>query len=113
MVHSHFWMSGYASVRAARPLGIPVLHTFHALGVVKRREQGVADTSPPERLATEERLLHEADRILATCPDEVFELLRLGADRHRVSVVPCGVDVAHFTPQGSAAPRLPAPRAAW
>ncbi|MBV9206474.1 MAG: glycosyltransferase, partial [Actinobacteria bacterium] len=41
VVHSHFWMSGYAAVRAARPLDLPVLHTFHALGVVKRREQGV------------------------------------------------------------------------
>lgn len=49
VAHSHFWMSGYATVRAARPLGIPVLHTFHALGVVKKREQGVRDTSPPER----------------------------------------------------------------
>ena len=38
--------------RAARPaqdLGIPVVQTFHALGVVKRRHQGDADTSPPER----------------------------------------------------------------
>lgn len=105
VVHSHFWMSGYASVRAARPLGIPVIHTFHALGVVKRREQGVKDTSPPERAAIEEQLLRDTDRILATCPDEVFELLRLGADRHRISVVPCGVDVGHFTPDGPAAPR--------
>jgi glycosyltransferase involved in cell wall biosynthesis len=107
VVHSHFWMSGYAAVRAARPLGIPVLHTFHALGVVKRREQGVEDTSPPERQAVEESLLHDTDRILATCPDEVFELLRLGADRNRVSVVPCGVDVDHFTPDGPAAPLPP------
>jgi D-inositol-3-phosphate glycosyltransferase len=110
VVHSHFWMSGYAAVRAARPLGIPVLHTFHALGVVKRREQGVRDTSPPERAAIEVELLRGADRggadrILATCPDEVFELLRLGADRDRVSVVPCGTDVRHFTPDGQAAPR--------
>jgi D-inositol-3-phosphate glycosyltransferase len=109
VVHSHFWMSGYAAVRAARPLGIPVLHTFHALGVVKRREQGVQDTSPPERQAIEESLLHDTNRILATCPDEVFELLRLGADRNRVCVVPCGVDVGHFTPDGPAA-QLPPPR---
>jgi D-inositol-3-phosphate glycosyltransferase len=105
VVHSHFWMSGYASVRAARALGIPVLHTFHALGVVKRREQGVRDTSPPERTDIEASLLHEADRILATCPDEVFELLRLGADRERVCVVPCGVDVSLFRPEGKVAPR--------
>jgi glycosyltransferase involved in cell wall biosynthesis len=110
VVHSHFWMSGYAAVRAARPLGIPVLHTFHALGVVKRREQGVRDTSPPQRIAIETRLLAEADRILATCPDEVLELLRLGGDRRRITVIPCGVDVRHYTPEGPAAPRNARPR---
>lgn len=109
VVHSHFWMSGYAAVRAARPLGIGVLHTFHALGVVKRREQGVRDTSPPERAGIEPDLLRQADRILATCPDEVFELLRLGGDRRRISVVPCGVDTSLFTPDGPAAPRPPVP----
>jgi D-inositol-3-phosphate glycosyltransferase len=110
VVHSHFWMSGYAAARAARPLGIPVLHTFHALGVVKQREQGTADTSPPERITIETGLLHQADRILATCPDEVFELLRLGADRGRISIVPCGVDVRRFTPDGPAAHRGRVPR---
>jgi D-inositol-3-phosphate glycosyltransferase len=110
VVHSHFWMSGYAAVRAALPLGIPVLHTFHALGVVKRREQGARDTSPPERRQVETNLLYQADRILATCPDEVFELLRLGADRGRLCVVPCGVDVSLFTPDGPTAPRGDAPR---
>jgi glycosyltransferase involved in cell wall biosynthesis len=103
-------MSGYAAVRAARPLGIPVLHTFHALGVVKRREQGVRDTSPPQRAAIEARLLTEADRILATCPDEVLELTRLGGDRSRITVIPCGVDVGHYTPEGPAAPRAAMPR---
>lgn len=110
VVHSHFWMSGYAAVRAARPLGIPVLHTFHALGVVKKREQGVRDTSPPERPDVETGLLHQVDRVLATCPNEVFQLLRLGADRGRISIVPCGVDTAHFTPGGPAAPRTGASR---
>jgi glycosyltransferase involved in cell wall biosynthesis len=45
VVHSHFWMSGLAAVLACRGLGIPVLHTYHALGVVKRRHQGEADTT--------------------------------------------------------------------
>jgi glycosyltransferase involved in cell wall biosynthesis len=110
IVHSHFWMSGYAAVRAGRPLGVPVLHTYHALGVVKRREQGVKDTSPPERVGVETELLHGANRILATCPNEVFELMRLGGDRQRVSVVPCGVDPGLFTPDGPAAPRASVPR---
>src|SRR4051794_23557148 len=33
VVHSHFWMSGLATLQAAERLGIPVAHTFHALGV--------------------------------------------------------------------------------
>jgi glycosyltransferase involved in cell wall biosynthesis len=100
VVHAHFWMSGHAAMTAARPLGIPVVQTFHALGVVKRRQQGDQDTSPAGRLEIEERLVREVDRIVATCSDEVFELLRLGAKRGRVTVVPCGVDLAHFTPTG-------------
>ncbi len=107
VVHAHFWMSGYAALQAAQPLGIPVVMTFHALGVVKRRHQGARDTSPPERLGVEERLIAEADRIVATCSDEVFELLRLGGDRKRISVVPCGVDLQTFKPAGPAEPRTP------
>jgi D-inositol-3-phosphate glycosyltransferase len=107
VVHSHFWMSGRAALAAARPLGVPVVHTFHALGVVKRRHQGAADTSPPERDAEERAILRGAARIVATCSDEVFELVRLGADRGRLSIVPCGVDPARFRPDG---PREPATR---
>jgi glycosyltransferase involved in cell wall biosynthesis len=100
VVHAHFWMSGRAALAAARPLGIPVVQTFHALGVVKRRHQGAKDTSPPERLAEERRILAGADLVVATCSDEVFELLRLGADRRRIAVVPCGVDARLFSPDG-------------
>ena len=107
VVHAHFWMSGYAALEAARPLGIPVVMTFHALGVVKRRHQGSRDPSPAARLGVEERLVREVDRIVATCSDEVFELLRLGGDRQRISVVPCGVDLATFRPAGPADERTP------
>jgi D-inositol-3-phosphate glycosyltransferase len=107
LVHSHFWMSGKAALAAAKPLGIPVVHTFHALGVVKRRHQGAKDTSPPERIGVERGILKRADRIIATCSDEVFELVRLGADPHRIRVVPCGVNLALFGPDGDTEPRTP------
>ena len=45
-----------------------------------------------------------AARIVATCSDEVFELLRIGVSREKVSVVPCGVDVERFSPDGPRAP---------
>jgi type III pantothenate kinase len=100
VVPSHFWMSGLAALQASERLGIPVVHTFHALGVVKRRYQGDADTSPERRLGVERDIVAGAERIVATCTDEAFELMRLGADRGKVHVVPCGVDLERFRPDG-------------
>jgi D-inositol-3-phosphate glycosyltransferase len=107
VVHAHFWMSGLAAQWAARDLGIPVAHTFHALGTVKRRHQGDKDTSPPERLELEAWIAAQVDRVVATCTDEVFELLRMGTDRRRITVIPCGVDLQRFTASGPAEPRPP------
>jgi D-inositol-3-phosphate glycosyltransferase len=101
LVHAHHWMSGLAALAAAEPLGIPVVQTFHMLGVVKRRHQGHKDTSPPERIDLERRIAQRAQRVLATCSDELFELVRLGADARLVDIVPCGVDLALFKPSGS------------
>ncbi|WP_174189488.1 glycosyltransferase [Nocardia barduliensis] len=105
VVHAHFWMSGLAALRAARPADVPVVQTFHALGVVKRRYQGANDTSPPERVRLERSIAEQVDRIIATCSDEVFELARMGVPRSRTSVIPCGVDLGQFTPDGPSAPR--------
>jgi D-inositol-3-phosphate glycosyltransferase len=110
VAHGHFWMSGRAALAAARPLGVPVAQTFHALDVVKRRNQGADDTSPPERLEEEARIARTVERVIATCSDEVFELVRLGTDRRRVSVIPCGVDLDRFRPAGLAWPRGPGQR---
>lgn len=99
VIHSHFWMSGGAALRA-RPGDRPVVHTFHALGVVKRRHLGAADPSPPDRLDTEAAIVRNSDRIIATCRDEVRELRGIGGDPATIDVVPCGVDLARFTPEG-------------
>ena len=107
LVHTHFWMSGLAGTVAAKALKIPVVHTFHALGVVKRREQGAADTSPPERLGIEQQLVRDVDRVISTCSDEAFELMRFGLPADRISVVPCGVDLGLFTTTGPAEARPP------
>lgn len=105
VVHSHFWMSGLASVLAARRDGIPVVHTYHALGTVKRRYQGAGDTSPAERIAVERLVGREVNAIAATCEDEVDELIAMGLERAKISVVPCGVDTKLFNPLGPVAER--------
>jgi glycosyltransferase involved in cell wall biosynthesis len=99
VAHAHFWMSGIATSRAARQRDVPTVQTFHALGVVKRRHQGVQDTSPPTRLKLEQSIARNADWVAATCTDEVFELARLGRPRARISVIPCGVDLSRFCPE--------------
>jgi glycosyltransferase involved in cell wall biosynthesis len=107
LVHAHFWMSGWAALRARRGMDgpPPVVQTFHALGVVKRRHQGAADTSPPERSGVEAQLVRAADHVIATCRDEVAELTALGGRPDDMSVVPCGIDPELFRPGGPAAAR--------
>lgn len=109
VVHGHFWMSGLAALDAARRpdagYRVPVVQTFHALGTVKRRHQGAEDSSPEERRWLEPGVGRSADRIIATCSDEVFELKAMGIDTGKVSIAPCGVDLSFFSASGPAAGR--------
>jgi D-inositol-3-phosphate glycosyltransferase len=109
VVHGHFWMSGLAAldavVLAEAGDRIPVVQTFHALGTVKRKHQGAGDTSPRERRWLEPGVGRAAHRIIATCSDEVFELKAMGIDTGKVSIAPCGVDLALFSADGTADPR--------
>jgi D-inositol-3-phosphate glycosyltransferase len=105
VVHAHFWMSGIAAVVAATPHGVPTVLTYHALGAVKRRYQQAADTSPAVRVRVERQLGLAVDGVIAQCPDEVDELVALGVPAERLTIVPSGVDVWRFSPDGPAAER--------
>src|ERR1700761_5580405 len=110
VAHAHFWMSGLATLRGAAGLDVPVAQTFRALGVVKARHQGAADPSPPGRVGAERRIAAACDQVIATCSDEAGELSALGVPPWQISVVPCGVDVEAFRPDGQAGPRGGRPR---
>jgi glycosyltransferase involved in cell wall biosynthesis len=105
IAHAHFWMSGLAAGLAGKHTRTPVVQTYHALGVVQRRYQRDADTSPAERARIERLVGRQAARVVATCTDEVFELVRMGVARRTISLVPCGVDGEAFTPTGPTANR--------
>lgn len=105
VAHAHFWMSGLATLTAAKQTGVPVVQTYHALGTVKRRYQGAADTSPPKRIGYERALGRAVDRVVAQCQDEVRELVRMGVPRTRLAVIPSGVNSEKFAPDGPTAPR--------
>jgi glycosyltransferase involved in cell wall biosynthesis len=73
--------------------------TFHALGRVRRMYQGDADGFPVERLAIEDRVVAEADRVIAECPQDEADLTTLyRADRSRLRTIPCGFDPDEFGP---------------
>jgi glycosyltransferase involved in cell wall biosynthesis len=108
VAHAHFWMSGLAAVTAGRACAVPVVQTYHALGTVKRRHQGAADTSPAHRIAYERELGRAVDRIVVQCQDEIRELVQLGVPRQRMTLVPSGVNTERFRPDGPAEP-CPAP----
>ena len=99
LIHANFFMSAMAAMPVARRLGIPLAVTFHALGRVRRQHQAQADRFPDSRFEIEGRIVREADRIIAECPQDRLDLIGLyGADPARISMVPCGFDSGEMSP---------------
>lgn len=93
VIHANFFMSGLAALAPAQRLGIPLVMTFHALGRVRREHQNGADRFPDLRFAIEDELVRRADRIVAECPQDRDDLVRLyRADVSKIDIVPCGYD---------------------
>jgi D-inositol-3-phosphate glycosyltransferase len=107
LLHANFWMSGLVAAELKQKLGIPFVITFHALGRVRRFHQQTADEFPDERFAIEERIVAEADRIIAECPQDEEDLIRLyNADPTKITIVPCGFDPAELWPVSKALARV-------
>jgi D-inositol-3-phosphate glycosyltransferase len=101
VVHSHYWLSGWVGRSAKEIWGVPLVASFHTLGKVKNFS--LARGEGPEsgaRLAGEERVIEQADRILSATPAEAQHLVALyGADPGRIRIVPPGVDHDLFFPR--------------
>lgn len=107
LVHANFWMSGLVAAELKQLVGIPFVVTFHALGRVRRFHQGDADEFPTERFAIEERIIAQADRIIAECPQEQEDLIRFyHADPAKIAIVPGGFDPGQFWPIGKVLARV-------
>jgi D-inositol-3-phosphate glycosyltransferase len=106
LVHANFFMSGQVADDIRGTLGVPFVITFHALGKVRRLHQGPNDGFPPEREDIEGRVIADADRLIAECPQDEVDLVRLyGADPAHISLAPCGYDPEEFPPQDRQAAR--------
>lgn len=99
VTHANFFMSGMVAQRLKQTFGTPFVMTFHALGRVRRRSQGKDDAFPDMRFAIEERLMQDANRIIAECAQDQEDMQRLySADATRIAIVPCGFDADEFWP---------------
>ncbi len=101
LIHSHYWMSGVAALTLRDCWGgVPILHMFHTLGIMKNRvAQNEAQKEGIYRVDGEQRVLKHADRIVAATPAEVAQLQWLyHADTSKVVVIPPGVDTSRFYP---------------
>jgi D-inositol-3-phosphate glycosyltransferase len=91
LIHAHFFMSALVAADLKKQLHIPFIVTFHALAKIRRMHQGANDWFPDEGFAIEERVMAEADQIVALCRQERDDLINLyGADPGRITVIPNG-----------------------
>jgi D-inositol-3-phosphate glycosyltransferase len=99
LVHSHYYFSGLVGIHLKNTWGVPLVHTFHSLGAIKEQALGSQDKSPDARIKIEKKICQEADRIIATAPQEVQDLIKFyNADPAKITIVPCGVNLELFTP---------------
>lgn len=104
LVHTNYWLSGWAGMQLAEAWGIPQLHTHHSLGAVKYGASGEVPRGGRRRLEVEDQVGRRAARVVATSPQEVESLGRLYPSRARTAIIPCGVGPT-FRPRPQAACR--------
>lgn len=109
IIHSHYADAGYVGSRLAHVLGVPLVHTGHSLGRVKRRRLLAGGLSAGEieqrynmsrRIEAEELTLASADRVITSTHQEIEEQYEL-YDHYQpdhMRVIPPGTDLVLFHP---------------
>lgn len=101
LVHSHYWQSGLCAKTLAEQWQVPLVHTYHTLGVVKNRFLAPGDLPEPDsRLYGEAEVLAAADLVVVSTEGERRQLGVATARR----VYP-GVDHVLFRPGDRVAAR--------
>jgi glycosyltransferase involved in cell wall biosynthesis/phosphoheptose isomerase len=107
LAHANFWMSGLVAAELKKQLGTPFVVTFHALGRVRRQFQKQADEFPDARFEIEDRIVAEADHLIAEAPQDEEDLIRLyNADPSNITMIPCGFDPTELWPISKALARI-------
>jgi D-inositol-3-phosphate glycosyltransferase len=102
VLHSHYWLSGAVGLRLQLDWQIPLVHSMHTMGLVKNLHLQPGEAPEPEtRVRGEQAIASGAGRLIANTLTEACELADLyGADEGTVDVIPPGVDLRTFRPEG-------------
>lgn len=100
LIYSHYWLSGIAAESLKKLWGIPVVHMFHTLSLMKNSiAQSPEEMEGEYRTNGERQVLQMADRIIAPTLAEQAQLYFLyQADISKIKIIPPGVDTDHFYP---------------
>lgn len=100
IVHSHYWLSGWAGVLVKEAHGIPLANSFHTLGRVKDASRRGDDApSSIARLRAEEGVIARSDCVVASTPYEFDDLIdHYEASPERLCVSEPGIDHSLFNP---------------
>jgi D-inositol-3-phosphate glycosyltransferase len=108
VVHSHYWLSGWAGVLLGDHLEVPLAISFHTLGRVKEATRTPGE--PREslvRIAAETEVVARAQCMVASTPADAADLIEhYQASPERICVSPPGVDHTVFTPGDRSAARV-------
>jgi len=98
LMHGHYWMSGWVGRQLRRRHGLPLVQSFHTLARVKNGALAPGDRpEPPLRVAAEERVVADADAVIASTGAEACILRdEYAANPARLHVVAPGVDLEVF-----------------
>ncbi|MXP42912.1 HAD-IIB family hydrolase [Allopontixanthobacter sediminis] len=99
LIHAHYADAGILAAYAKRRFGIPFVFTGHSLGAVKLEANGGdADEALTRRIDIEERVLAEANAVIASSRDEAeAQYLHYNSvEAGRIRVIPPGCDVGQF-----------------
>lgn len=107
LVHSHYWLSGLAGLELRQNWGVPLVHMFHTLGVLKNRvARSTSERETERRIEIERLIAREADTLIAATPRDRADLVwHAGAENVNIETIPCGVDPARFKPRDLASAR--------
>lgn len=96
LIHTNYWLSGWVALQLQQEFNLQWLHTYHSLGAVKYRSIAAIPDIAQTRLEVERQILAQADRIVATSPQEQEHIRKYVSKRGSIEVIPCGTDVENF-----------------